>query len=117
MGKIDCFGDSVVGGLLEGGLHLDMPFRGYFVGGNKRPLDFVRHAINITEVSTISQLLHELVGVEASIPGGFLKIGIYLHQTGTVQDIFGITEGKKGLNATGAAGNHTQGAGGRNGSA
>ncbi len=87
------------------------------MGGNEYRLNIIRYAFNIVEMSAVSQLLHQLFGVKSFLPGDFLKIRVDLNQLGPVQDILGVAQGKEGLDAAGAAGDHAQGAGGGDGGA
>ena len=41
MGEVDGLGDTVIGILLKGRLHPDMPFGCDLVGGDENPLDVV----------------------------------------------------------------------------
>ncbi len=47
MREVDCLGNGIVRGFLESRLHLDVPLRGYFVGGDKEALHFIGDAVNI----------------------------------------------------------------------
>ena len=43
-GEIDCLGNRIIGRFLESRLHLDMPFRGYLMGGNKDLFNFLGYS-------------------------------------------------------------------------
>ena len=115
VGQVDGLGDGVVGVLLEGGLHADVPLRGHVVGGHEDLLDIFGNALDVAQASLGGHGPHEFVGVETACLGFGLEPGVDFGELVVVHDIAHEAQREQGFDAAGAVGDDAQGAGGRDG--
>ena len=66
MREVDRLGDGVVRILLESRLHPDMPYGRDIVRRDEYPLYILRHFVYVVERALLSDLLHQLFGIETA---------------------------------------------------
>ncbi len=101
--EVDGLGDGVVGVLLEGRLHADVVFRGDVVGGDEDPADVLGDLVDILDRAVLGDLLHQLRGVEAALPGDLLEERIDLDEDVVVEHLADVADGEERLDAAGGS--------------
>ena len=116
VGEVDGLRYGGVRGLLEGGLHADVPLRGDVRRGDEGGLDPVRDVRALCQGVALGEELSEVVTVEAFVACDGLEGAVNVVEGLSLQDVV-LAEGEseEGFDAAGAAGDHGDGAGGGDG--
>ena len=115
MREIDGLGHRVVGVLLECRLHFDVPFGRDVVSRDEYALNAFGHCPDIGAAAVLGNLLHQFVGIKATLLRNPLEYGVHLEQFGAVEHPPDKGEREQRLDAAGAAGDDGERARGRDG--
>ena len=112
--KVDGLGHSVVGELLERGLHLGVIKRAYVVRADKYTADVGRNFLDMLQRAFGGDLFHQPVAVQAARLQDLLEHGVDFDHFGAVHNVADKDIGEYRFDTRGAAGDDGKRAGRRN---
>ncbi len=116
LGEVHSLAHRIVGKLLEGRLHADMPFGAGFVGGDEHFAQLLRNGFNAAYIARFGHFSDQFRRVEPLLFENMFELGIDLNQLVVVQDVAGEGQGKNWFNTAGTSGNNRNSTGWCNGS-